>query len=89
MKKSIFILLFFILIFLFSSFSYADEIEDISSTIEDELTDFKNALPEEIVNFLPKETLDGDFSTLLEGINEKNNQLRNSKSFFHLYLPKE
>lgn len=64
MKK---ITLFFIiiLIFLFASPSFATEAEsEIISAIGEELKEFKDSLPEEILNFLPNGIFEENFSQL-------------------------
>ncbi len=59
---------------LFSTPILADAIEsDITSAIKDELEDFKNSLPKEVINFLPDSVFEGNYSLLLsEGLDEKN-----------------
>lgn len=47
------------------SISATDVYSDISSSISQELDAFKSALPDEVLDFLPKEVWDGDFSYLL------------------------
>ena len=72
MKKICLFLIFFSIFFLFPITSYADEISDeITSAIENELENFKNSLPQEVIDFFPENTFDGEFSSLIEGINEK------------------
>ncbi len=63
-------LLFF---FSFSLPIYAESIEDeIISSIDSELEEFKNSLPQEVIDFLPEGVFNGDFSGLLEkGLDEK------------------
>lgn len=52
---------------------YGNEVEDeITSSIEDELKEFKDSLPDEVVDFLPEGIFEGNFSLLLnEGLDEK------------------
>lgn len=71
MKK---ILIFLVVIALFTTTVCAKEPEDeIFSEISSELNGFKEALPDDVINFLPKEIWIGDFSSLLDsGLEEKN-----------------
>lgn len=62
----------FVLFLLFPFAIHADEIEkDITSSIENELEEFKDSLPKEIIDFLPDGIFDGNYSLLLEEIDEK------------------
>ena len=62
---------FFILVFIFLlalPVSASDTVyNDISSSISDELEIFKSSLPNEVLDFFPKEIWNGDFSSLLGG----------------------
>lgn len=73
MKKTGFI--FFILLSLsfFSINTHASEIEnEIISSIENDLSRFEDALPDNVKEFFPNEIFHGDFSQLINGsINEK------------------
>lgn len=73
MKKLLFLLfisLFFLLTLL--PVSAKDANSDIVDSIEDELSDFKNSLPEYVLDFIPDEVFSGNFSLLLDkGLDEK------------------
>lgn len=70
MKKFI---IFIIVLFAFTLVIHAEgEKEELFSNIESELEDFKNSLPEKVIDFFPDEIFKGDFSSLTDGsINEK------------------
>ena len=69
MKKILIFLMIFVLFLLFPFAIHADEIEkDITSSIENELEEFKDSLPKEIIDFLPDGIFDGNYSLLLEEI---------------------
>ena len=66
MKKIYFLsfLLLSIITFIFSAKAY--EVNDeIYSEISDELNNFENSLPKDVLDFIPNGALDGNFSTLL------------------------
>lgn len=73
MKKILLFLFVFLFVFCFSLPSFGESVEnEIISSIDTELEDFKNSLPQEVIDFLPEGVFDGDFSNLLEkGLNEK------------------
>ena len=67
MKKLLFLLftsLFFLLTLL--PVNAKDANSDIVDSIEDELSDFKNSLPEYVLDFIPDEVFSGNFSLLLD-----------------------
>ena len=65
MKKILFVV---IAILLLSGTVYADEpIDDISSSISNEMKEFEESLPDYIRDILPKELFSGDYSSLLNG----------------------
>ena len=67
--KVVRILIFFlILLSIMMLTANAEEIEKkITSSLEDELTHFKNTLPNSVWEFFPDNTLNGDFSELIGG----------------------
>ncbi|MBQ9704134.1 MAG: hypothetical protein IJV68_06285, partial [Clostridia bacterium] len=65
MKK--FILYFLIIICLTVPIQADEPIDDITSSIEDEMTDFEDSLPDYIKEILPPELFDGDYSSLIKG----------------------
>lgn len=71
MKKKRFIKLFFILIsaLFLSLVSFAEDTakDEITSSVQSELQEFKNSLPEDILQYLPNELFEGDFSSLSNG----------------------
>ena len=72
MKKLLF-LLFATLFFVFSFIPvYATNAQDnIADSIEDELSNFKNSLPEYVLDFIPEDVFNGEFSLLLDkGLDE-------------------
>ncbi len=73
MKKFSFFIVIIILFFAFASISYADDVKnEITSNISEELNEFKDSLPEEIIDFLPEGIFNGDFTDLMnEGLDEK------------------
>ncbi|MGM9645984.1 MAG: hypothetical protein ACI3XS_04795 [Eubacteriales bacterium] len=77
MKKKRFIKLSLITVFAlilsisFTTISFAEDTvtNDITSSVENELEDFKNSLPDEVLQYLPGELFEGDFSSLTNGSN--------------------
>ncbi len=71
MKKIIFTL-FFIFIFTIPLSAKETATDKITDNISNELTDFKEALPNEVLDLLPNEIWNGDFSQLINSdFNEK------------------
>ena len=65
MKK---IILYFLIVICLTVPIQADEpIDDITSSLEDEMTDFEDSLPDYIKEILPPELFDGDYSSLIKG----------------------
>lgn len=64
--KKLFLLILFVLIFSVSASAITTE-EEISSSIQGEMSAFEQALPENVRDFLPKEIYDSDFSSLTNG----------------------
>ena len=58
---------------LFCTTVYCQDVaSDITSSISKELSDFKNALPDCVLDYIPSEGLDGNYDELLSGeINER------------------
>ncbi len=73
MKKLIFLIFISLFFSVFAITVCANEIEgEIIDSIEDELSDFKDSLPEYVLDFLPEDVFKGGFSSLLdEGLEEK------------------
>jgi len=73
MKKILLIIFLLLFFFSFARPLFAESIEDeIISSIETELEEFKNSLPQEVIDFLPDGVFNGDFSELLDkGLDEK------------------
>ena len=68
MKKIGYIIFFLAIPLLFALSVNASEIDGkITSSLEDELADFKNTLPDSVIDFLPENTLSGDYTQLLNG----------------------
>lgn len=71
--KRIFTVIFIIfsVILLCMTVHCEDVANDIASSISGELSDFKNALPDYVLDYMPNEVLDGNYDKLLSGeINE-------------------
>lgn len=68
MKKIITFTLFCVFIYALSTQSYASEINnEVTSSLQNELGQFKNSLPEYVQDFFPNGILDGDFTSLING----------------------
>ncbi len=66
MKKTRFLIFFILFVIILSQCAFADDVSDkITSSIDKELEDFKNSLPDEVIEFLPDDVFKGDFSALL------------------------
>ncbi len=71
--KKIFVFLLTLVVFCsLPLVTYATEVEnEIIDSIGDELEDFKSSLPDYVLDFLPSDTLNGDYSSLLsDGLDE-------------------
>ncbi|MBQ8545906.1 MAG: hypothetical protein IJ437_03070 [Clostridia bacterium] len=73
MKKICIFLFTIIFLLSFPILAFANEVEDeITSSIENELEEFKSSIPKEIIDYLPEGIFEGDYSLLLdEGLDEK------------------
>ena len=73
MKKAKFFIFFLVISLLLATPVFADDVyNEISSSIKEELDIFKNSLPDFVLELIPKEVFDGDFSSLSsEVLNEK------------------
>lgn len=66
MKKICTLIFTIILFFSFSVFAFAQNTEnEIMNSVEDELSSFKDSLPDYVLEYLPSEALNGDYSSLL------------------------
>lgn len=66
MKKICTLIFTIILFFSFSVFAFAQNIEnEIMNSVEDELSSFKDSLPDYVLEYLPSEALNGDYYSLL------------------------
>ena len=72
MKKAIFIILSIFLLVV-PAYATSNEFDKIKNELTDELSEFKNSLPEEVLDALPSEIWDANFSTLInDSLNEGN-----------------
>lgn len=65
--KKIILFVLFCAIFTLNVSAENDTHQEIISSLEDELSDFKNSLPDSVRDFLPNEIFKGDFSDLVNG----------------------
>ena len=71
MKKILVFIFIFLLFFSFSASASSVE-DEIISSLDKEMEEFKNSLPQEVIDFLPEGVFTGDFREILEsGLDEK------------------
>lgn len=68
MKKTLFILFFLLILTLFSQVIFANATQDtITDSLNNEIQNFSNSLPNNVKEQLPNEALNGDYSALING----------------------
>ena len=68
MKKTLFILFFLLILTLFSQFTFANATQEtITDSLNNEIQNFSNSLPNNVKEQLPNEALNGDYSALING----------------------